>query len=277
MLNPFFRSPSDLLEELGIEDPSDIQLEAIAQYCHATILYEPLEGAEARLIGYGSRALITVNSLSSSQRQRFSAAHELGHWMWDRGKMAFDCGPKMLTDTGLPSEKLEDNPERRANRYAVDLLLPGRMFEHRAANRDLTLATVRELASEFQTSLTATAMRLVELTPAAAMLVCTEPGRRKWYFRSPRVPQLLRPGHGVHPSTAAHEILHTGVPAVGPRELPCDAWIEFENPKNHRLIEDAVRVGPQIVLSLLWWKDEDQIWEAEEHKLFTVPATESST
>ena len=56
----------------------------------------------------------------------------------------------------------DDNPERRANRYAADLLLPVFMFEPRSKNRDITFETVRDLAREFQVGLTATAIRLVE-------------------------------------------------------------------------------------------------------------------
>lgn len=85
------RSAEQLLNELGVVSPADIDVEAIAQYCGATVLYQQLGGAEARIFGHGERAFISVNSDSPRQRQRFSAAHELGHWMWDRGTIAYIC------------------------------------------------------------------------------------------------------------------------------------------------------------------------------------------
>lgn len=40
-----YKSAAVLLRELGITEPEDIKIEAIAQYCGATIVYEPLRGA----------------------------------------------------------------------------------------------------------------------------------------------------------------------------------------------------------------------------------------
>jgi hypothetical protein len=153
-----YKSPAALLEELGVSEPQDIKIEAIAEYCDATIVYEPLKGCEARILGHGERAIITVNSASLRERQRFSGAHELGHWMRDRGKIAFACAEMVFA-----AEWGEENPEARANRYAADLLLPPPLFSRRAKNREMTFATVRDLAKDFQTSLTATAIRLVTI------------------------------------------------------------------------------------------------------------------
>lgn len=57
--------PDALLAELGIVEPADIRIEAIAQYCGATVVYEPLTGCEAYIAGHGNRAIITVNSRSA--------------------------------------------------------------------------------------------------------------------------------------------------------------------------------------------------------------------
>jgi hypothetical protein len=83
--------PEQILSLLGITEPEDIDIEAIAFACGATILKEPLTGCEANIIGRGDKAIITVNSKSIPGRQRFSAGHELGHWMKDRGESAFGC------------------------------------------------------------------------------------------------------------------------------------------------------------------------------------------
>jgi hypothetical protein len=65
--------------------------QAIAYACGATILPQPLTGCQANIIGFGDRAIITVNSKSIRTRQRFSSGHEPGHWMKDRGQNAFGC------------------------------------------------------------------------------------------------------------------------------------------------------------------------------------------
>lgn len=77
-----------LYYELGITEPGEIDLEAIAYYKDAVVKRKPLTGCEARIIGVDSKAIITVNEKSSLERQNFSIGHELGHWFKDRGKSA---------------------------------------------------------------------------------------------------------------------------------------------------------------------------------------------
>jgi hypothetical protein len=251
---PLYKPPATLLEELGITEPQDIKIEAIAEYCKATIVYEPLRGCEARIIGRDDRAIITVNSNSLRERQRFSGAHELGHWMRDCGKVAFVCADRVFA-----AEWWEDNPEVRANRYAADLLLPPPMFSRRAKNKEITFATVRDLAKEFQTSLTATAIRLVELGSFPAMLVCYELGHRRWFTRGQDVPQILWPRSEPGQSTVAYDLVHGKAMTSGPVDVYADGWFEIRNADRYEVREDSVRISDRFVLSLLWWKDESQI------------------
>lgn len=179
------QSPEILLKELGISNPEDIDVEAIAFYCGAEVRYRMLTGCAARIIGTDDRAIITVdNETSSWPRQRFSIGHELGHWMRDRGKSAHLCQNKDLTAVWGHRQ----DPESRANQYAADLLLPAFMFLPRAAEQEMVFQTVRALADEFQTSLTATAIRLVEKGSFPAMLICYGPEGRRWFSRGSDVP-----------------------------------------------------------------------------------------
>lgn len=251
---PPYKSPSALLEELGITEPQDIKIEAIAEYCKATIVYEPLRGCEARIIGRGDRAIITLNSNSRRERQRFSGAHELGHWMRDRGKVAFLCSDRVFA-----AEWWEDNPEARANRYAADLLLPSSMFSGRSKKREMTFATVRDLAGEFQTSLTATAIRLVELGSFPAMLVCYELGHRRWFIPGPDVPKSLWPRSEPGRATVAYDLVHDSAANQGPVDVYADGWFEIRNAGRYEIREDSIRISDRFILSLLWWKDESQV------------------
>lgn len=253
-----YRAPDTVLEELGIREPEDIKIEAIAEYCGATILYETLEGTEARILGYKDRAIITVNITAPLGRRRFSGAHELGHWMCDRGNIAFAC-----TEAVFTREWSNDNPERRANRYAAELLLPEKMFRHHAKNRPVTFATVRELAETFATSLTATAIRLVELGSYPAMLVCNDRARRRWFVRGPDVPEVLWPYDRVRPRTIAYELLNGIAEAGGPADVCADGWFSHRDALRYAVREDSLFVADDLVLTLLWWKDERQLLDLE--------------
>lgn len=259
-LRPHYRPAPALLRELGVTEPEDIRLEAIAQYCGATIVYEPLSGCAARIVGYGEEAFITVDSKSRLERRRFSAAHELGHWMADRGRISsFLCQEKVFA-----TEWAEDNPERRANRYAADLLLPKFMFEPRARNKEIIFDTVRSLAAVFRTSLTATAIRLVEFGSFPAIIVCNEQGRRRWFSRGPDVPDELRLRDTPGAYTCAYDLLRGSSAAEGPTDVQSDGWISHPGARRYSLREDSVRIGHGLVLSILWWKDESQLLDLEE-------------
>lgn len=251
---PYFREADALLRELGIDRPQDIRLEAIAQYCGATILYEPLGGSDARILGFRDRAIITVNTASIVSRQRFSAAHELGHWMWDRGRMAFSCGESQLS-----GDKSQEDAERRANRYAVDLLLPREMFVAALRGKSFTFSLIESLANEFQTSLTATAIRAVEMVRLPAMLILSDARGRRWYTRSPLVPRGLKPRPTLHPRSAALSLLKNEIAPVGLLEVDADRWIDHPEASRYSLREDSVRLGQGQVLTLLWWDEEGQL------------------
>lgn len=255
-----YRKPIDLLHELGITEPEEIRIEPIAEFCGATIVYEPLDGCAARIVGFGDRAIITVNSNSSPGRQRFSGGHELGHWMCDRGKVAFACEEESFT-----MHWTDTTPEQRANRYAVDLLLPEFMFQPLVANQEATFATAERLATRFSTSLTATAIRLVELGSFPAMIICTEKGKRRWFVRGPAVPDILWPHNLIDHHTVASQLLtnQKSQDSPGPLDVQAHHWIEHPDSFHYRIVEDSLRVSRDLVLTLLWWMDEKQILDLD--------------
>jgi IrrE N-terminal-like domain len=256
-----YRSPQSLFKELGISEPEDIRIEAMAQYCKASVRYKPLEGCEARIAGYGDRAIISVNSASRRARQRFSIGHELGHWMCDEGSVAFSCGERVFA-----TQWSGENPERRANRYAADLLLPEFMFRPLAKNREITFATVRDLAKRFETSLIATTIRLVECGWLPCMVVCNDRQKRCWFYRDKDVPLWPREQPGRN--SIAYDYLHGADCVESPQVVCADAWIDHPDAHRYELQEDAIRIpmpdGTLIVLSLLWWKNEQQLLDLEE-------------
>jgi hypothetical protein len=243
-----------IIKELGISEPSDIDIEAIAQYCSATIVYERLTGCEARIVGNAERAIVTVNSESHRGRQRFSAAHELGHWMRDRNHVGFSC-----TNALFRSQWGTVNPERGANEFAADLLLPQTIFGRYAYASPVTLGAVRELARKFDTSLAATAIRLVKHGSFPSMVIYLIQGIRKWFVAAPDVPGILYPREMPSRNTVAGELLHSSDQSSGPQAVQADGWLTHPRAEWYELMEDSVRFRDGSILSLLWWKNEKQI------------------
>lgn len=260
--NDYLRSPAHLLDELGITSPNEIEIEAIAFHCNATIRYRSLTGCAARIVGNGNTALITVDERSPRPRQRFSAAHELGHWMHDRGKASFSC-----QQTQFVKEWSTFNPESRANRYASDLLLPSSFFRPEAKSfKTIDFDVVRSLAETFSTSLTATAIRLVEYGPLPAMLVCYSDAGREWFVPGSGVPEQLWPAKKVQSSTYAFDLLKGSTEREQRGEVPASAWFEHWIAESYYIQEHSFRTSYGDVLSLLWWKNEQMLTELEEYE-----------
>ena len=246
-----YRPAVDLLKELGITEPSDIDIEAIAQHCDATVTYGTLSGSEARIVGADESAIITVNRSSSRGRERFSAAHELAHWLRDAGEVALLCNPHRAFD-----ESGGTNRESLANDYAADLLMPRSMFAPRSKGRSMTLATASELAEVFTTSLTSTAIRLIQLGSFPAVVVASDATRIRWFRRGSDVPESLWPRLPGR-KTFAHD-LAKGQGDVGSGDVYVDEWFSGAD-ERHSIHEDSRRVTDDVVLSILWWTNEEPL------------------
>lgn len=77
--------------------------------------------------------LVFVSASDPVPRQRFTAAHELGHFVLHRQEMG---GRVSIADTPANIELTDeqsDRHEREANRFAVELLMPANLCRARAA------------------------------------------------------------------------------------------------------------------------------------------------
>ncbi|MGB8411835.1 MAG: ImmA/IrrE family metallo-endopeptidase [Candidatus Binatus sp.] len=260
--NSYFRTPSQLFRELGIASADEIDVEAIAYHCNATIRYRPLTGCAARIVGNGNTAIITVNSESPRPRQRFSAAHELGHWMRDRGKASFSC-----RDVEFITQWSRHNPESRANMYASDLVLPVSLFTPAAsAFKAINFDAVRNLADTFVTSLTATAIRLVEYGPLPAMLVCYSLAGREWFVRAAGVPKEIWPHEKIVSGSYAFDLLKSSAERELKGEVSAAAWFNHSVANRYDVYEHSLRTRYGEVFTLLWWKNEQMLIDIEEYE-----------
>jgi IrrE N-terminal-like domain len=175
------RPAEKLLHELGIGDPRDIDLPAIALCVGAEVRYKTLEGCEAQIIGYRDRAIVYVDERVQNPRRRFSTGHELGHWHHHRG-LSFVC---RSDDIGRPFDLQSKKAEREADAYSGDLILPPFLIRPMIdALGDVTLEGVADLANRFSASLTATAIRAVRMTRQPIILIAHDLAGRRWQWPS---------------------------------------------------------------------------------------------
>ncbi len=249
-----------LLQGYGITQPEDIDVEAIAFDQGAIVKYRPMSTCEARIIGHGDSAVISINNRSLPERQRFSLGHELGHWTQDKGMVSLSC---VRSDIG-PQRAGIGNPESQANAFATQLLMPDYIFKPISAQLPLTFETVRQLGKRFGTSLTATAIKLVKTAHFPGMVACYKDGRLHWAVPGPDVPRALQPVRALDEDSRAYELWKGGQSvSAKPQLQSADTWIDCLSAEDYSLIEDSILVSPGVTVSLLWWKDEAQIREGE--------------
>ena len=71
----------DLRDSLGIEEPADLILDDVAEHLGIEVQKGYLANYEAYLLRYGNNGIIRLKTDSNPNRQRFSLAHEFGHWL----------------------------------------------------------------------------------------------------------------------------------------------------------------------------------------------------
>jgi hypothetical protein len=155
------------------------------------------------------------------------------------------------------------SPERVANTFAADLLMPTYLFAPIAgAYRKLNFKTIVDIAGIFRTSLTATAIRVVDWGHAPALLVCHSSSGRKWFMRGPDVSSRWFPRDNLDADSFAFGVLHGGWPDDSiPRKIGAEAWFDRWEAQKYEVHEQTMRTGSDEVLTLVLVSDRRMLEE----------------
>ena len=245
-----------VLRDLGILRPEDIDLEVIAWQLGAKVKYRPLKSCEARIVGSEDRAIITVDNRKLPERQRYSIGHELGHWHHHRGR----CLICRSDEIGNYKNNALD-PERVADGYASDLLLPWYLFKPVARSfRKLNVAALRQIKAAFSVSLTAAAFRIMESDQFAAMLVVHNQQGRRYFFGARSVPGRWYPRAELDQESHAFDMLYGKVAEMAhPRKIGADAWFDRAEARKFEILEQSFSLPGDEVATLLIFEDEEML------------------
>lgn len=247
-------SPEYIIDYFGIDDPKEIDIEAICHYYKIKVAYESLTGCEGRLIGYNDKAIITVNKNSSLKRQRFSIAHELAHWILDKGKVSHLCTIETFT------KKWNTNDiETKANKFAARLLMPNSILKKIGQKKKFRVRDLTEISDIFSTSLTATAIRFLELDLNNGILISSERGIRKWFATNPSLPKRIWPVDLIDKESWANHIKDKEIGTKQGGSVPTDLWINRSDASYYEVYEDSVVTALSTVLTLVSWDNESYL------------------
>jgi hypothetical protein len=181
-------------------------------------------------------------------RKRYSLAHELGHWHHHKGRVLY-CGPG---DIEAPAKDAL-NPERQADDFASDLILPNYLFRPIAHKlKKPSLALVREVSDEFEASLTATYLKLVASDLFPLVVVCHGLMGRRWFRAAPSLPGWWFPRPDLDSDSFAFDMVFKSAPEKSyPGKIGAGAWFEFRNCDRFEIQEQSFRLPNNEVLTVL--------------------------
>lgn len=141
--------------------------------------------------------------------------------------------------------------ELDADHFAAALLMPRFLFVPAAAalNGKPPWTMAESLAGEFQTSLLATALRMIALDIWPGWLVCHTRNGRPFAFKAPSAEDLGRPPIAVDHRSGAFDIVHAAAAGVCSRQLPGDAW--FAGAQRRIAIEHSRAYPPDRALTFV--------------------------
>mgnify|MGYP001373193202 CR=1 FL=1 len=237
---------------IGVEEPGHIDIRAVAFEFGLEVQFAPLTSCEARIVGDGDRGIITIRQGSHRLRQRFSIAHEIGHWVFHRGK-ALVCTRSDIGE-GWEIGRLR---EKIADEFAGKLLLPDFLLLPRARKiRRLTFGEITKVATEFRVSKSATARRLVELDLFPAVLVGYNHLGRRWVARSKIVPEHWFPQRDLDAESDVMRCLFSGHELGRPTKIGADAFFDRREAERFVVLEETILVGDRDALTLITITDE---------------------
>ena len=222
----------DILSSLNLTPPVDIF--KVCETYELKVNYENIRSAEALLIVSKGKKNIIINNrkILYIPRQRFSIAHEVGHFF-------IPWHSNMCTCSNIGDFSLDNLEENQADIFAAELLIPTNILLPKIEDKVITLELIKELAQEFNVSLVAMTRKVISITQDKVIaMVYYSNGAKIVQAKSSSFDFNLKPG--IIKGSAAKELLHNRYSnETVKRILKCDVWFQ-ENSDDFEIVEESL-------------------------------------
>lgn len=196
--------------------------------------------------------VITVNSLETEERQRFTVCHEIAHIVLELDSSHEEV-PSWSYAKRHPNEIACDT-------FASELLMPYQQWLAKVPQGEPSVELIEHMAEQFATSFPAAASRFASLAQMPCAFVTMERGAVRYAARSTSLRQArawISPKTVIPEGTVACHLRSAGVSGTAMAEVPQDLWFD-DWEKGLDLWELARHyAGSDTTTSLLWFEDED--------------------
>ncbi len=243
-----------LMEEIGISNsPNEIPIEKIITGRGASFKLAPMDNADGRIVFGDYKAKITVNSqIDYPGKIRHVASHELGHFEMHKGiKRIFTDDDRTLLDWYKSGVH-----EIEANHFASEILLPEHLVRQYCDDEGFSRQLIEDLAEEFNTSITATALKYFNLGLYPLTLIFSQNSFIKWYRKSEDFPFTYLPPYNtkVPVNTVAGDFFFKQIKQEDFEQVYADDWFtDYNIDSNKQLFETCFYSDRfNFVMSILW-------------------------
>lgn len=196
-------SARQVLASCGLDEVTDLEMDLIVAGLDAMLIEEELTNCDGKIIFGTSKTIIKVNSkIQFAERKRFVIAHEIGHLIMHKNMtLPDDTFSNFNIIAGMEKALKNGKQELEANEFASELLMPEQLFLKEAKNKKFSPALIKQLATRFKTSLTATVFRYLQLDLHPLCLVFIENGKVKYWKKSDALKVWMEDYNRVPPPT----------------------------------------------------------------------------
>lgn len=241
----------ELLRHVGVGKVIDVRL--FAGGLGLKVREVPSESFDGALIRIPRklRGVVAVReSIREAGRKIFTIAHEIGHFILPgHGTPECFCTAKDLNSW---QAHVSCQHETAANRFASELLLPSHLLHQIVNRRKASLELAKEVADDYSTSLTAAAIKCVDVTDEACALVWSVDGQIEWAHKNDAFWPFIPKGRLDRNSYAGRLFSDHSRP-TGEGELNAGVWLNLEDGRDRLpLWEDSLHLPHyNAVLSIL--------------------------
>lgn len=247
----------NVLGSLGIDDPAIIDIEDLIIFYNGIVKHKPMTNCDGRVVMKNGKSIVTLNlTIEFPQKKRFVLSHELGHILLHADKDA------MFSDNYNTLEAYKYGlQEREANDFASELLMPTEAFTEACKRQKFGSTLIRSLAEKFNTSLTSTVYRYIDLGPHPVCVFYSKDGIVHYWKKSTSFSYWLKDRNrlGVPGDSVAYEFYSKNkIYSIhdSDQEIYKSTWCELGASENDSQMFEYCIVTPQYntVLSVIWAK-----------------------
>ena len=202
-----------------------------------------------------SAIIVIKKDIANFRKKRFVQAHELGHLRLHRSLQPFfHCSSEVFLERNK-----HGSHESEANSFAAELLMPSLLIKPLLQTEKFSINLLQEIAQRFQTSLTATAFRYIELGPEPIAVFYSANNQVEWNHHSRGfIVNNLKSKVPLSPKSLTFKCMVEGASPSQPELVPAPVWFNSKRIPNDLLFYEHCVLSPRSkgALSFLWMSNQ---------------------